>query len=188
MHFLKQSLALLLFFSSFTLFSNPTIRPYSKDTDETALIAIFKENPQYLLGEEWGKTEKEKLSMAKKYLASEKYKTLVLEVNDVSVAFVNYCICPPSFFSGKIAFLHLLGVSNKHRRNGYGLLLMEKAIESIKKEGKEKLDYIMLAVKSSNKSAIALYEKIGFKPMYGSPSLATSLLGDSAPIMYKLVL
>ena len=148
MHFLKQSLTLLLLISSFSLFSNHTIRPYSKDTDEVALIAIFKENPQYLLGEEWGKTEEEQLAMAKKYLASEKYKTLVLVVNDVPVGFVNYCVCPPRLFTGKFALLHLLGISNKHKRNGYGSLLMNKAIESIKKE---KPDYIMLAVKSSNK-------------------------------------
>ena len=181
----KQSLVLLLLISSATFCTSkaPVIRSYKKDADETALIAIFKENPQYLLGTEWGATEKEQLAKAKAYLASEKYTTLVLEVDSVPVGFVNYMVYPVPL-NKKVALLHLLGVSKGYKRRGYGLLLMKKALEMIKKE---KPDYVQLIVKVSNKSAIALYTKLGFNALYGS-SIISWFNCDAIPLIYRLVL
>ncbi len=175
----KQSLALLLLISSITLCVSkaPVMRPYQKETDQQALIAIIMQSPQYLLGEEWGATKEEQLAKAKKYLESDKYRTLVLEIDKEPVGFVNYCVYPIP--KETIAMLHLLGVSKDHKRQGYGTLLANKALEAIKKE---KPAYIMLSVMSKNKPAIALYEKLGFKPLYATPMVG------NVPIMYKLEL
>ena len=178
----------------FLLFTNtiictsksPVIRPYQKDTDQAAIIAIFKQNPQYLLGTEWGNTEEEQLTMAKKYLESEKYHTLVLEVDTVPVGFVNYCVYSvPLYgwiFGQKEALFHLFGISRDHKRKGYGLLLSRKAIESIKME---KVSSIGLYVYEDNRSAIALYEKLGFKSAQGYlHTKFNSFFG--IPIFYRL--
>ena len=171
----KKYLALLLLISSNSVGS--TIRPYQKETDQQALIAIIMQSPQYLLGEEWGTTQEEQLAKAKKYLESDKYATLVLEIDKEPVGFVNYCVYP--ILNETVAMLHLLGVSNNHKRRGYGSLLAHKALEAIKKE---KPAYVMLTVQSKNKPAVALYEKLGFKSMYAAP------MAGNVPLMYKLEL
>lgn len=59
-------------------------------------------------------------------------------------------------FRGYIA---MLAVDKRHRKQGIGSTLVTKAIECMEKEGCEE---IFLETEVSNKSAIYLYEKLGF--------------------------
>ncbi|MGN0443651.1 MAG: ribosomal protein S18-alanine N-acetyltransferase [Acutalibacteraceae bacterium] len=56
-------------------------------------------------------------------------------------------------------YIDNIAVSASHRRQKIGSLLIEKLIDTAKREGGE---FISLEVRQSNKPAICLYEKFGF--------------------------
>jgi ribosomal-protein-alanine N-acetyltransferase len=78
----------------------------------------------------------------------------VVEMNQQIIGFV--------LFFSKVGECHILniGVHPDYQHQGYGKLLMNKVIEVAHKE---LLNSIYLEVRCSNKNAIALYEKMGFK-------------------------
>lgn len=55
--------------------------------------------------------------------------------------------------------LETVGVAKKYQHKGFGRILVEDALEEAKKRGYKR---VFLFVRSTNKKAIALYQKFGF--------------------------
>ncbi|HEB4953940.1 TPA: GNAT family N-acetyltransferase [Bacillus cereus] len=70
---------------------------------------------------------------------------------------LGFCIAYSKSVSGKI---EVLFVDEKYRRNGFGLKLMNSAVEWFKVK---KIDEIELTVVYGNE-AVSFYEKLGFYP------------------------
>ena len=62
--------------------------------------------------------------------------------------------------AGRIAYLRKTVVSPKHRNKGVATKLVKKALEEARKEGASAID---LHVIDSNKTAIGMYGKLGFR-------------------------
>ena len=94
----------------------------------------------------------------------EECSVLVAEENSEIIGAVSY-----SIMDMKAAIIHPfkslwisdLVISENHRRQGIGSMLMEKVKETAKENG---VDRIQLNVSSYNTDAVKLYEKMGFAP------------------------
>ena len=64
------------------------------------------------------------------------------------------------FVYKKSGRIYSLAVDPEFSGKGYGKILLQKAVDALKTEGKEKL---FLEVREENKKAIRLYEGVGFK-------------------------
>ncbi len=80
---------------------------------------------------------------------------LLVEVETNNI--LGFCIAYSKSISGKI---EVLFVDEKYRRNGFGLKLMNSAVEWFKAK---KIDEIELTVVYGNE-AVSFYEKLGFYP------------------------
>ncbi len=134
------------------------IERYQQQRDGTAVQKILTAFPHLTYesrGYAAGTTEK--------YLVSPKYATDVLRVDGKTVGFVNYAAYDMNILSFHIArhgLLHLIGVDTEHQKKGYGTLLLDHAIEELKKLNAPN---IILAVQSDNINAQKLYEKKNFQ-------------------------
>lgn len=62
-------------------------------------------------------------------------------------------------YNGRRIYLHHFGIITNHQGNGYSEYLMKEVLAFVKTKGKQ----IKLEVHHSNKKAIVLYKKYGFK-------------------------
>jgi len=92
-------------------------------------------------------------------LTSKRGQTYVLETKD---GLVSYIIISKRFpkESAHIAQIQSLGTNPLLRKQGFGEILVRTVLAMLKKEGYKS---IILDVINGNKSAIRLYEKLGFK-------------------------
>ncbi|QUM80726.1 GNAT family N-acetyltransferase [Moritella sp. 5] len=83
---------------------------------------------------------------------------LIAELNGVAIGLAWGMLHSPS---DKTAHIYQMWVSSRVRGQGVGRLLLNKIIEWAKNCG---LDYISLAVTTTNMAAVHLYKTIGFEP------------------------
>lgn len=74
-----------------------------------------------------------------------------------------------------------IAISPEHQNKGLGFYLLEKIIELHYK----KYDKYFLEVRKSNKSAIALYHKLGFKVMYIRKKYYSNPIEDALVMMFS---
>ena len=149
---------------------NVTLQTYDVNRDKNAITKILN-NSEHLLCSAplWQlifekcclyfseKIMRDRLNNTLCHLINPKHTTYVARKNDKTVGFVNYQKSPNS----DQGIIHILGVINKHRRQGIGTKLMEQAIDNLFKENKGTT--IKLCTKPSLTGAIKLYEGLGFK-------------------------
>ena len=136
----------------------PVITPYNEERDYPAVKAILAANSKDLL------YPGQPLEYTARYFTSPNYKTDVLRLGDQTVGFVNYAVFDRTilwmFTWYRTSLLHLMGVSEEHRRKGYAQLLAQHATDFCKKDGATE---IFLQTTLDNTAAIELYKKLGFK-------------------------
>ena len=94
------------------------------------------------------------------YIESKKYITDVLRVNGQTVGFVNYCVHDPhflTFYLGRQALVHLIGIDKEHQGKGYGTRLLKHAMSALEQL---QAPTITLSVKKDNTRARSLYQKV----------------------------
>lgn len=87
-------------------------------------------------------------------------------------------------FAADEAEILTIGVRNRHRRRGYGRMLMDDVIRRLYRE---RISTLFLEVERENTAAVALYRKLGFtvagerKNYYGKPKA-----GDGTALVMRL--
>lgn len=152
--------ALIMTNVSHSMDQAPVITPYNDERDYPAVKAILAANDKELL------YPGQPLEYTARFFTSPKYKTDVLRIGDKTVGFVNYCVFDRTFlwmFTWyRTSLLHLMGVSEEHRRKGYAQMLAQHAIEYCEKDGATEI-YIQTTL--DNTPALKLYKKLGFVQM-----------------------
>jgi len=136
-----------------------SIVSYNDKRDRNAVVAILDAYPHYLRYETIGKPA----GTTEKYLTTKNYFTYVLRKNDKTIGFINYSSYEKyflTFYFGRQGLIHLMGVDSKNQKKGYGLLLLNHALNHLKELNTPD---IMLTVKRDNVWAQKLYKKAGFE-------------------------
>ena len=126
--------------------SNVTIERYQSERDKEVVQKILNDNYDYLTYESIGFPEGKTMQ----YIESKKYITDVLRVNGQTVGFVNYCVHDPhflTFYLGRQALVHLIGIDKEHQGKGYGTRLLKHAMSALEQL---QAPTITLSVKKDN--------------------------------------
>lgn len=113
-------------------------------------IGFIKETESALFSDPWGEKAIEEL------LFSAYEKALVLFWDSVPAGYLIY-----SEIAGEAEILRI-GTANAFQKRGFASALMEALFAELKKSDCKR---IFLEVRSQNRPAIALYEKMGFEPI-----------------------
>lgn len=105
---------------------------------------------------EFGCFGKRDVENIEKTFANENYTYLVA---DLDGSIVGFCVF---IQTGDEAEVIVIGVDGTYRHRGIGLMLSQKMIEVLRRRKKQA---VFLEVRTSNKSAIGLYTKLGFEPI-----------------------
>lgn len=135
-----------------------TIERYQSVRDKEAVQKICNDHYNYLMYESLGRPEGTTIRI----IDSGYFTTDVLRINNKTVGFVNYfMITWPiiTFFCGRGAAIHLIGVDKEHLHQGYGTQLLKHAISELEQLQASR---IRLSVKKDNVHARKFYEKEGF--------------------------
>ncbi|MFA6066156.1 MAG: GNAT family N-acetyltransferase [Candidatus Babeliaceae bacterium] len=136
----------------------PIIERYNKARDGEAIQKILKDNYETLTYEFLGQPE----GTTNKYLESSKFITDVIRIDGKTIGFVNYIAYNGTFCTfhiGRYGMIHLIGIDTDYQHNGYGEMLLDHALATLKQEN---TPIIFLAVKTDNVKARSLYEKKNF--------------------------
>ena len=148
-----------------------------EDRDHATLCSLLKSHPEDLLVQNEpgvNRSQNERFAQTEKYLTSKKYITQVYSKNDETVGFITYTkeIFKAPFFDAQskqvtqvfMGNVALLAVQDAHRRQGIGKELLEVAMADMKNKN---VEMVMLTTKVTNTASRSLYEKFGFKLLFG---------------------
>lgn len=131
--------------------SKLNIRPV--DEKDVPALAVLAE--EFMPGEA---SMEERISVLKEALKNPDYVLLVAELNGETAGFIDQWIIYDFAHDAKLSFIQNLYVASKHRRKGIGNNLLQKIIESAKKND---VAEIHVVTEFENQAAIKLYKKQG---------------------------
>jgi ribosomal protein S18 acetylase RimI-like enzyme len=154
-------LASLFGFTYYTLISKANVSAYDAKTDKSFILRLLRENWYWLTTDTVTTYTDEELEQ--RYIKRSPVVGFPLEIGvcrdrGVPVGFVTYY--KQSFYKG---ILYLLAVDTVSRGHGYGELLMEYALNNLRKQG---CWVVQLITRTSNTNAQQLYNKTGFKEIW----------------------
>lgn len=149
--------AAVILWSIFGVSAYRNIRPY-QESDRAELVAMLDKDWYWLVSQDAFDFSPDYLfdhRAATFHYADNSLTIMVYEEDHKPAGFVTYHLLDG--YTGRIQFL---AVGQEYRKKGYGKLLLEYAVQDLKKRG---VCFVNLAVRDNNEAAKKLYEQLGFQ-------------------------